>query len=149
VSHAKASAPSSAGARMNVQDLRYLSAAADTLNLTRAAGALGLHASTISRRITRLEDELGVTLFERSHQGLRLTKAWRLAMVHVQRALDDIEALIDASHRNGNGLTGRVRLGVRLPPIGEPLRGMLEAWRVTNSNVELAIILGSSARRAP
>ena len=72
---------------MNVQDLRYLSVAADALNLTRAAGALGLHASTISRRITRLEDELGVTLFERSRQGLRLTKAGRLAMVHVQRAL--------------------------------------------------------------
>jgi DNA-binding transcriptional LysR family regulator len=57
---------------MNVQDLRYLSVAADALNLTRAAGALGLHASTISRRITRLEDERGVTLFERSHQGLRV-----------------------------------------------------------------------------
>jgi DNA-binding transcriptional LysR family regulator len=33
---------------MNVQDLRYLSVAADALNLTHAAGALGLHASTIS-----------------------------------------------------------------------------------------------------
>jgi DNA-binding transcriptional LysR family regulator len=59
----------------NVQDLRYLSVAADALNLTRAAGALGLHASTIGRHITRLEDELGLTLFERSRQGLRLTKA--------------------------------------------------------------------------
>jgi DNA-binding transcriptional LysR family regulator len=48
---------------MNVQDLRYLSVAAEALNLTRAAGAQGLHASTISRRITRLEDALGVTLF--------------------------------------------------------------------------------------
>jgi DNA-binding transcriptional LysR family regulator len=57
---------------MNVQDLRYVSVAADALNLTRAAGALGLRASTISRRITRLEDELGVRLFERSHQGFRV-----------------------------------------------------------------------------
>ena len=47
----------------------------------------------------------------------------------VQAALDDIEALIDASHRTGNGLIGRVRLGVRLPPIGEPLRGMLVSVR--------------------
>ena len=60
-------------------------------------------------------------------------------MVHVQRALDDVEALIDASHQTGNGLIGRDRLGVRLPPLGEPARGMLRAWRVMHSSVDLAI----------
>jgi hypothetical protein len=48
VSHAKASAPSAGGATMNIQDLRYLSMAADALNLTRAAGVQGLHASIIA-----------------------------------------------------------------------------------------------------
>ncbi|MGA9015003.1 MAG: LysR family transcriptional regulator [Acetobacteraceae bacterium] len=47
---------------MNVQDLRYLSVAADVPILARAAEALGLHASTIGRCITRLEDELQTQL---------------------------------------------------------------------------------------
>jgi DNA-binding transcriptional LysR family regulator len=47
---------------MDIRDLRYVSVAAEALNISRAAEALGLNASTISRRITRLEDELGVTL---------------------------------------------------------------------------------------
>ncbi len=64
---------------MDILDLRYLSVAAGAMNLTRAAETLGLNASTIIRRITRLEDELGVTLFERGHHGLRLTEAGRLA----------------------------------------------------------------------
>jgi DNA-binding transcriptional LysR family regulator len=124
---------------MDILDLRYLSVAAGAMNLTRAAEALGLNPSTISRRITRLEDELGVTLFERGHHGLRLTEAGRLVMVHVQRALDDIEALVRAGHYNGNGTIGRIRLGVRLPPVGEPLRSLLAAWRVACSNVDLFV----------
>jgi DNA-binding transcriptional LysR family regulator len=112
---------------MDILDLRYVAVTASAMSLTRAAEMLGLNASTISRRITRVEDELGVTLFERGRSGLRLTEAGRLMMVHVQRSLDDIEALIRAGRNNGHGLTGKVRLGVRLPPIGELLRSLLEA----------------------
>ena len=48
-------------------------ASADARNFSRAAEALGLNASTVSRRIGRLEDELGLSLFERSRSGARLT----------------------------------------------------------------------------
>jgi len=124
---------------MNILDLRYLAATANAMSLTRAAEMLGLNASTISRRITRVEDELGVTLFERGRSGLRLTEAGRLMMIHVQRSLDDIEALIKAGQNNGQGLTGKIRLGVRLPPIGEPLRSLLGTWRVATSDVDLVV----------
>ncbi|GGF50429.1 LysR family transcriptional regulator [Aliidongia dinghuensis] len=124
---------------MDILDLRYLAVTASAMSLTRAAEMLGLNASTISRRITRVEDELGVTLFERGRSGLRLTEAGRMMMIHVQRSLDDIEALIRAGRNNGHGLTGKVRLGVRLPPIGELLRSLLGAWRLAASDVELVV----------
>ncbi len=124
---------------MDILDLRYLSATAHAMGLTRAAKALGLNASTISRRITRVENELGVTLFERGRHGLRLTEAGRLVMIHVQRSLDDIEALIRAGRHNGNGLAGRVRLGVRMPPVGEPLCSLLAGWRAAHSGVDLVV----------
>ena len=57
-------APAKDGA-MDLVDLRYLSIAVETGSLSRAAQSLGVKPSTISRRITRLEDELGVTIFER------------------------------------------------------------------------------------
>src|SRR5258708_30832968 len=113
---------------MDILDLRYVSVAAEALNISRAAETLGLNASTISRRITRLEDELGVTLFERGHNGIRLTDAGKLVMIHVQRALDDLEALVRAGQQSGKGLIGSIRLGVRLPSVGEPLRTLLAAW---------------------
>jgi DNA-binding transcriptional LysR family regulator len=84
---------------MNLADLQYLTASADAGNFARAAKAHGLHASTISRRIGRLEDELGLTLFERGSFGIRLTGGGRSVMVHVRRALTDLDAVHTAGRR--------------------------------------------------
>jgi hypothetical protein len=45
---------------MEIGDLRYLTASADAGNFSRAARMLGRNASTLSRRISRLENELGL-----------------------------------------------------------------------------------------
>jgi DNA-binding transcriptional LysR family regulator len=58
---------------MEVRDLMYIEASAAAANFTRAAKSLGINTSTISRRVSRLEDELGLALFERGAAGVRLT----------------------------------------------------------------------------
>ena len=50
---------------MDLVDLRYLSITVKTGSILSAAQSLGVNPATISRRIRRLEDELGVTVFER------------------------------------------------------------------------------------
>ena len=50
---------------MEIRDLMYLEASAAAGNFTRAAKSLGINTSTISRRVGRFEDELGLALFER------------------------------------------------------------------------------------
>ena len=122
---------------MELRDLRYLAASALAGNFTAAAGSLGLNSSTISRRIARLEDELGVTLFERGHFGIRLTSAGRAIIVDVRRALDDIEAIERSGQLNGRGRIGRIRLGLRMPPVGEPLRSLLASWHAACASVTL------------
>jgi DNA-binding transcriptional LysR family regulator len=62
---------------MDMVDFRYLSIAIETGSFSHAAQSLGVNVATISRRITRLEDELGVTIFERGSFGIRLTAAGR------------------------------------------------------------------------
>jgi DNA-binding transcriptional LysR family regulator len=69
-------APAKDGA-MDLMDLRYLSIAVETGSFSGAAQSLGVNPATISRRIIRLEDELGVTIFERGAFGIRLTAAGR------------------------------------------------------------------------
>ncbi len=124
---------------MEIRDLMYLEASAAAGNFTRAAKSLGINASTISRRVGRFEDELGLALFERGHAGVRLTGGGKALLPHIRRALAELDAIRHAGDRNGNGIAGEVRLGVRMPPIGEPLRGLLFGWREKHPEVLLTV----------
>ena len=81
---------------MDLMDLRYLSVAVETGSFSNAAQSLGVKPSTISRRIVRLEDELGVTILERGSFGIRLTAAGRQVMVRVRQALDSLDSVREA-----------------------------------------------------
>jgi DNA-binding transcriptional LysR family regulator len=122
---------------MQIRDLTYLVASATAGNFTRAAKSLGLNTSTVSRRIGELEDELGLALFERGRAGVRLTAGGAAVVLHGRRAIAEIDAIRCAGCRNGSGGAGEVRLGVRMPPIGEPLRSLLTDWHRKHPDVAL------------
>jgi DNA-binding transcriptional LysR family regulator len=119
--------------------LRYLTASADAGNFHRAAKLLGVQTSTVSRRIAKLEDELGLTLFERGQFGISLTSGGRAIVVHVRRLLADIEAIKASAKCNVSGNAGQIRLGVRMPPIGKPLQPLLELWHTRYPNIDLVL----------
>src|ERR1700720_905652 len=99
---------------MEIRDLEYLVASAEARNFGRAAEALGLNTSTISRRIAQLEDELGLALFERGHSGIRLTAGGKSVTACARRALDELRSLRSSGKQNGSGHAGQIRLGVWL-----------------------------------
>jgi DNA-binding transcriptional LysR family regulator len=124
---------------MKLRDLEYLIASVAAGNFTRAANSLGISTSTISRRIGRLEDELGLAIFERRHSGIRLTTGGKDVLMHARRAFAEFEAVKFAGKQNGIGAVGEVRLGVRVPPISEAIRTLLSEWRSQLSNVALSV----------
>jgi DNA-binding transcriptional LysR family regulator len=95
--------------------------------------------STISRHIARLEDELGLALFERAKTGVHLTAGGQALMGNVNRALAEFDAVVRSAGQTGSGHVGQIRLGVRLPPVGEPLFSLLAGWRARHPNVALTI----------
>ncbi|QWF82350.1 LysR family transcriptional regulator [Amycolatopsis sp. CA-230715] len=68
--------------------VRYFTVVADELNFGRAATALHLAQPSLSRQIQRLEDQLGVRLFDRTPQGSRLTEAGRAFLPRARALLD-------------------------------------------------------------
>jgi len=77
--------------------MQYLVKVADTLSFSRAAKAFGVPASSISRRITDLEAELGVQLLHRTTRTVRLTEAGALYLEQVRAGiaqLNDAEELV-------------------------------------------------------
>ncbi|WP_112310066.1 LysR family transcriptional regulator [Pseudogemmobacter bohemicus] len=90
---------------MNWDDLRLLLAVARRGSFLRAGEALGMAASTLSRRITQLETGIGAALVERGADGTRLT-ARGAALV---QAAQDFEAALTPKPET-TGLSGRVRV---------------------------------------
>ncbi len=90
---------------MNWDDLRLLLAVARRGSFLRAGEALGVAASTLSRRIAQLEAEIGAALVERGADGTRLT-ARGAALV---QAAQDFERAL-APKPEAAGLSGRVRV---------------------------------------
>lgn len=78
-------------------------ATAEEGSLSAAARALGLTQPTLSRQVAGLEDELGVTLFERSHRSMDLTESGIALLEHVR-------AMGEAATRVSLAATGRSEL---------------------------------------
>jgi DNA-binding transcriptional LysR family regulator len=92
--------------------LRYFVAAADERSTRRAAAKTGARASVVSRCITALENELGVSLFERHSAGVRLTEAGGVFLADARRIIADVDRARAAAHRVAVGKAERLRLGV-------------------------------------
>lgn len=62
-----------------------------TLVFRHAAGVFGIMQSTVSRRITLLQEDLVILLFERSTQGVRLTEAGCQFVARKSAAIDELD----------------------------------------------------------
>lgn len=97
------------GFGLHWDDLRVFVAVATAGSFSRAARRLGVEHSTLSRRIKRLEETLGLTLFERHPGGLRPTGAAEPLLLHALEAAENIEALVRAAHAQTSA-GGRVQV---------------------------------------
>lgn len=96
---------------MELRHVRYFDAVAETLNFTRAAQRLHVTQSTLSHQIRQLEEELGITLFDRVGKRVRMTEAGELLRSHMAPALAQIDRGLQAVRESGGAMTGRIRVG--------------------------------------
>jgi DNA-binding transcriptional LysR family regulator len=88
---------------LDLRKLRYFLAVADELNYGRAAERLHIAQPVLSRQITALERELGVTLFTRSKRGTQLTEAGTLLREDARALLRTAAALQRRARVAGRG----------------------------------------------
>jgi DNA-binding transcriptional LysR family regulator len=113
---------------VEITGLKYLYSVAEAGSFAAAARTLNLHVSTLSRQIFALENELGVTIFERGHSGIRLTSSGQAVLIYVRQVLADLDALANVSQLSGNGKNGHVHLGVGFPLINDDIKKFIFKW---------------------
>ncbi len=97
--------------RLRWDDLKVFLHVARASSLTAAARILKMDPATLSRRITRLEEDMNTRLFARSPQGYDLTDAGARLMIHVNEMDASLRHARGEVQDNGDHLTGTVRIG--------------------------------------
>lgn len=96
---------------MNLRDLKYVVAVAETRHFGKAAAKCYVSQPTLSGQIKKLEEELGVTLFERTNRSVVLTRIGEQILVHAQAILKETETMQTLALAHRDPLAGELHLG--------------------------------------
>jgi LysR family hydrogen peroxide-inducible transcriptional activator len=107
----------SQGGDMTLQELRYLVALADKGHFSRAAEACHVGQPTLSTQLKKLEEYLGVTLFERNKHHLQATPIGEQIIAQARIALSVVSQIKELARRGLDPMHGPLRLGV-IPTLG-------------------------------
>lgn len=96
---------------IGIKDMRAFYAIVEEGNISHAAQRLDVAQPALSRQMKRLEEELGVKLFDRGSRRIRLTDAGRVFYNRVENILGLVDGTIRELNDIGAGSGGTIRLG--------------------------------------
>jgi LysR family transcriptional regulator, hydrogen peroxide-inducible genes activator len=102
---------------MTLKELRYLVALADQGRFGRAAEACHVGQPTLSTQLKKLEEYLGVTLFERNKHYLLPTPIGEEIVERARKALEVVDQIRELARQGSDPMSGSLRLGV-IPTLG-------------------------------
>ena len=124
---------------LDLRDLELLDALADAQTLTAAAKSLYVSQPALSQRLTKMEDKLGVRLFDREGRrlvvnpaGRRMLVASRLVLAELRSAERDVRDIRDGANR-------RVRFTSQCSTTFQWLPPVLKRFREQQPNIEIRI----------
>ena len=133
---------------MNWDDLKIFLDVARQPKLEYAANQLKVDATTVSRRLRRLETSLGVTLFERTRRGHVLTPAGEALAQRVE-TMESLVIDIDSDHSGEATTSGRIRLGAPEGLGTTVLAPTLKSFKSSYPNINVDLIALSGVISVP
>lgn len=131
---------------IDLQQIRLAVAACDYGSFRRAADALSIKHTVLSRSISQLEYLVGTSLFERSSGGVKPTSAGRAVLRIGRLILEQIDALVDTGRSSGRGEVGHLALGFCTSISTGNLRATLGELKAQLPGIELVTIERSRLR---
>ena len=123
-----------------LRQLQFFIAAAEQGSVSGAARALSISQSSVTEAIRALEDDLGVTLFDRQARGIDITLKGSAFLRHARQILADVATARTTFENDAETATGRLSLGVTSLVAGYVLSDILSRFRRAFPQVELNVI---------
>ncbi|WP_434633856.1 LysR substrate-binding domain-containing protein [Chromobacterium sp. CV08] len=133
---------------MTLTELRYIVAVARERHFGRAAQSCFVSQPTLSIAIKKLEDELGITLFERGGQEVAVTEIGERIIEQSQRVLEEAEAVKRLAGEHQNELAGPLKLGVIFTISPYLLPKLIPALRILAPDMPLILEENYTSRLA-
>ena len=133
---------------MNLRDLKYLIAVAETKHFGKAAERCFVSQPTLSGQIKKLEEELGVILFERTNRSVEITPIGQDILQHAYQILEQADVIQQLGKAHSDPLAGPLRIGAiptlspyLMPLILLPLKQQYPQMRLVLSEEMTATLL--------
>lgn len=123
----------------DLNDLRYFAEIVQRGSFTGAAQSLGVQTSSLSRRITALESELGVRLLNRTTRRISLTDAGKHFLEHCQAIVSHAEAAYEQVEKTRSAPTGVVRMSCPIGLLESGMTAILSGYLKDNPDVRLML----------
>lgn len=130
---------------MDLQHLRYFLAVAQTNSVTRAAKLLHMAQPPLSRQLKRMEEELGVALFDRSGHRLHLTEAGLLLARRAEEVLSLTDLSLKEVRDTGLAAQGLLSLGAVPSAASLWLPGLIASLQKERPLLRYRLLTGSSS----
>jgi DNA-binding transcriptional LysR family regulator len=132
---------------MELRQLRYFRAIARTGSFSAAAAEEFVVQSALSQQIRKLEEELGLKLFERTTRMVRLTREGAALLELAERVLDDVDLVVAEADALRGVVRGKVAVGMmECPPATLDMAVLLSEFHTEHPGVEVALRSGGSGR---
>lgn len=130
--------------RIELRDLELFVGVAEAGGFRRAAAQLHHRQSVLSRRVRNLEEYLGASLFERGHDGVRLTFAGSKFLTEIRPIFTQLDSAVRAVRAAGSAAEGCIRIGTVAAISGGFLGEQLRNWHAAHGEVAIEMEAGEA-----
>src|SRR5690606_10300492 len=125
---------------MDIQTLRNFLHLSKTLSFTKASEKSFIGQSTLSKQIKQLEQEMGVTLFQRDKRNVKLSLAGKYFKTELGKVLSELDYVMERTRQLHQGLAGEIRIGYTYSAMQSLIPAMVSAINQGFPNLKTSLI---------